>query len=195
MALDVQTIAAVADYVPYERPPDNVALWTAIPRGLLSFIVAAQLLDAKAINDDQLLNITATLPPNFAYVMQDCTLTLVATGMGFWDPFCNLNLQNYYRCNRNLAIGLASNWVSGFEVSQLFNGARTLTKNGVSGTPWPRMPILPTPGTTGIQTVMSCGNGDNGATTAGLVDYAISFWQYDLEQIRKFPINTAIHTI
>jgi len=195
MALVIQTIVADSDYVPYERPPDPVTLWTAIPRGLLSFIVASQALDLKLINDDQLLQITGTLPENYAYVVQECNFTINTTGAGFWNDRCNLNLQGYYRGSTASVIALAGNFLSDFSDNELFNGSKTLCRNGAFSTPWPRLPIVGTPGFGGIQFNFSAGNDQDPATAAGVVQFNLSFWQYDLEQIRKFPINMAIHTI
>lgn len=192
MALVIQTINATASYVPYERPPDPVALWTAIPRGLLSFIVAAEVLDLKPINDTFQLNVAATLPPQYAYVMTDCSFTLAgAIDLSKFDNSVNLNLQNFFRSNSpNLSGALSCNWRQDFFNTNLSNQLRVMQKTQ----DWPREVIIAPSGTSGVLTNFTATNQDAGATVAGTVDYYISFWQFDLEQIRKFPINSAVRT-
>lgn len=184
MALDVQTIPMVSAYIPYERPPQALTLWSAIPRGLQSFFVATATLDAKALNDEMLLSLTALLPPNFGYVMADCNLSIAQDEASDWINAVNLNLQNFYRG----AVGLNGNWFQEFPLNDVVSTGRAISVVN----PWPAFPIIGTIGTTGIQINLSTGNAGAAATTAGTVNGFISFWQFDLEQIRKFPINSPI---
>lgn len=191
MALVIQTIIPVESYVPYERPPQPAALWTAIPRGLLSFVVDSQQLDLKPINDTFLLQINATLPPQFAYVMTDCNFTLAgAIDLSKFDNSVNLNLQNFFRTTVGLSVGLNGNWRQDFFNTNLSNQLRVMQK----AQEWPNEVLLAPSGTTGVLTSFTATNQDAGATVAGTVNYYISFWQFDLEQIRKFPINSAVRT-
>lgn len=61
---------------PFERPPVEAAPWTAIPRGLQSFIVELGALDLQPVNDTQTLVLTGTLGANFAYVFVEIGLRL-----------------------------------------------------------------------------------------------------------------------
>lgn len=190
MALVIQTEVSVGSYIPYERPPQPFTLWTAIPRGLQSFIVDGLALDAISVGDDALLNITAVLPPNFGYVMNDCNLTLAQEGAGAnWDGNFNLNLQNFYRAP-GLSLGLSGNWVQ-----DMVNAAQDgSTKNSSIVQPWPSFPIIGTEGTSGIQVVVSTFNNAGVAQLVGTIQFFLSFWQFDLEQIRKYPINSPAPT-
>jgi len=188
VALDIQIINASSSYVPYERPPQPMTLWSAIPRGLQTFFLAAATLDAKAINDDFLLSIRATIPPNFAYVMNEVSWTISQDRALDWEDVCLLNLQNFYR-GLDLNNPVSGNWM---------NPTQSLDQGGVSdvrtmgnGTlNWPTSPMIGTASTTGIQINFQAINGAAAAAAAGTVDFFISFWQFDLEQIRKYPINS-----
>lgn len=190
MALDIQTIAATPSYVPYERPPQPFTLWSAIPRGLQSFIVDTQELDIKAAVDDALLNITATLPPNFGYVFADAHITIAQDRALDWDDRCNLNLQNFYRAPVNISVGLVANYSQGFLVSALDGVERSL----VHDNDWPAYPMIASEGTSGILSVLSINNPSNNLSALGTVNALLLWWQFDLEQIRKYPINSPIPT-
>ncbi len=187
MALDIQNIVMTSSYVPYERPPQPYTLWSAIPRGLQSFIVATALLDAKALNDDALLNLTATLPPNFAYVLNDINFNITQDTAFAWADVCTLNLQSFYRAEINESVALSCTWRQDFFLTDIFNA----TNRSMQVTqPWPSFPMIGTPGTTGIQCVISSGNPADAAALAGTVNAYMSWWQFDLEQVRKYPINS-----
>lgn len=189
MALDVQTIVMTSSYVPYERPPQPYTLWTAIPRGLQSFLVSAAL-DAKALNDDAFLILQATLPPNFGYVLADQFLGIVQDLAANWDNTVNLNLQNFYRADVGISVGLTGNYPQEFPNTRQDTAGRAIRLVQ----PLPSFPLIGTPGTTGVFCQMSAWNNVDAATLAGTVDAYLSFWQFDLEQIRKYPINTPIPT-
>lgn len=189
----IQQIDLVSDYVPYERPPQNVTLWSAIPRGLQSFIAANVQLDLKPINDDFILELKATLPPGFGYVFSACQFHISQNLASAWDNSCNLNLQNFYRASQNLSGALNGNYLSGFQTADLTDTTKTMTRSGGSNTDgkssdWPTFPLVSQGN--GVLINFSAQNGDNAAAAAGTVNFYISFWQFDLEQIRKYPINS-----
>ncbi len=185
MALVIQTELAVGSFVPYERPPQPLTLWSAIPRGLQSFVVDGLALDAIGSGDDALLQITATLPPNFGYVMHDLNLTLSMGNAGIdWAATMNLNLQRFYRAPQSLALN--GNWTQSM-VAPAQDGT---TKNLSKVQPWPTFPMIGTDTTTGILINVSTFNNAGTVRVAGTIQFWISFWQFDLEQIRKFPINS-----
>lgn len=187
MAVDIQNVALTPSYVPYERPPQPLTLWSVIPRGLQSFIAATVLLDAKALNDDALLNLQATLPPNFGYVMHDCQVSISQDTAFNWSNIINLNLQNFYRTDLTQAVALNGNWVQTFAV----NDGLTSTGRSIElRQPWPSYPMIAPQGTSGILINISASNPVDQAALAGTINAYISFWAFDLEQIRKYAINT-----
>ncbi len=193
MAVDTQTIAMTPSYVPYERPPQPATLWSAIPRGLQSFLVPAAALDAKILNDDMILTLTATLPPNFAYVMtRDMMISISQDQANDWNAIILFNLQNYYRTTLNDAVALSGTWTAQIRSNEDANTRALTAQDSYGG--WPSLPIIGAQGTSGIQIAITLTNFANAATTAGTIDAAISFWQFDLEQVRKYPINSPIPT-
>jgi len=190
MAVVIQNVAGTSVYLPFERPPQPQTLWSAIPRGLQSFLWTGAL-DLIAVNDDALLNLNATLPPNFGYVMSgaNLTVTMEAAGGG-WADTANLNLQNFFRAPRNESVGIASDWVQ----TMLGGSLDNTTKQLVVSQPWPTAPIIGTSTTSGILIVFSTFNTAKIARPVGTLNAWMSFWQFDLEQIRKYPINSPIPT-
>ncbi len=186
MATVTTALALVRDYVPYERPPQPQTLWTAIPRGLQSGIVNNGTLDAKPINDDQLLTCTMTLPPNFGYVMADAQLTVTVDRGADWGAFTNLNLTNFYRGAPGNITTFEADYRQEFHPNSIFSGSRSMSVVQ----PWPTYPIVALNGSSPIIVVLSAVNQNDTAASAGTVFAFVSFWQFDLEQIRKFPINS-----
>ena len=176
----------VPTYLPFERPPDPQALWTAIPRGLRGGLVELEALDAKPISDQQTLNISLTLPSNFAYVFSECGLILNQNQADDWDDEYFINLQSYYQGSF-----LSMTWAYSF---RLIMGSGTRANDAKSQNNPPRAPMWAPRGTSGIQFVMSTFNNNSAAATAGSVGAFVTFWEFDLEQVRKFPINAPIPT-
>jgi len=197
MALDIQTVTPVVIYTPYERPPQAQTLWTAIPRGMHS-VVASVELDAKAINDDALLTIQHTLPGSYAYVMESLYFGIVQNRALDWGDRVNLNIQNFFRGTTGLMVALTANYVTGFvrtnqddttRVTSSAGGGAATDPQGHTG--FPTFPLIDT-NFTGVQINFSAWNNNNTASTAGILDFYINFWQFDLEQVRKFPINSPL---
>lgn len=189
MAQVTTAISFTGSYQPFERPPQAISLWSAIPRGLQSFSVDTQLLDAKPINDIQLLTITATIPPNFGYVFADVALTISQDVADAWDPAFILNLQNFYRAPQTVSLGLSISAMLPSIAGGFGTVRATAEKTGAFS-----FPIVGVKDTTGIQINLQATNQAAPAGAIGTVNAYISFWQFDLEQIFKYPINSPIPT-
>lgn len=189
MALVTQNATARSVYVPYERPPDVQTLWTAIPRGLFSLVQSSVALTTKPVNDDFLLNIAGTLPPNFGYVFESTHFSIAQNVASDWGDSVLLNLQNFFRGDGNN--GLNANIVSGFFETDRATTTKCLDRT-ISSTPYPTFPMIAPQGSGGILTNFSGFNNQNPASSGGTFQYWLSFWQFDLEQIRKYPINSPI---
>jgi len=192
MAIVTTTIAMTGSYQPYERPSQPASLWTAIPRGLQSFIVPTALLDAKPATDDQDLILTATLPTNFAYVLMDYSLSIAQSRASEWADETTLNLQNYYIAPINDSVALSNSWTGDFPTQGLpsASGGPLTVRNSRHLAPLPSFPMYSPGGTSGILVRLTANNPSDPAAAAGTVNAYISFWQFDLEQIRKYPINS-----
>jgi len=189
MAQVTTAIAYIGSYQPFERPPQNLALWTAIPRGLQTFSANTVALDAKPINDIQLLSLTAILPPNFGYVFANVALSISQDVADAWDAPFLLNLQNFYWATQQQSLGLSISAMLG----SLSGGFGTVRSYADKSSAF-NYPIIGTKDTTGIQINLQATNQAAPAGAAGTVDSFISFWQFDLEQIRKYAINSPIPT-
>ena len=191
MTVLIQTIVMKSSYVPYERPPQPVTLWSAIPRGLQTFLVPQTAIQDKISPDQLILRMTGTLPPNFGYVMNDAGLSIGGARAFDWADTVNLNFQNFYR-GADLGDAINGNYVQDFLIWPLDDLVRSLTANS----PWPTSPMIGIPGTSGILLDFTTNNRVTTTHTGGTVNGWVSFWQFDLEQIRKYPINSPqpVHT-
>lgn len=194
MAVVATTIAMTSTYRPFERPPEALTLWTAIPRGLQSFVVDGTALDAKPAADQQTLTLTATLPPNFGYVLMDYSVSIAQDAAENWADEMNLNLQNFYIAPETLSLGISQTWTDTFPTQGPALGALSIANvrntRHLAGFPLPSFPMYAPVGASGILVRLSGHNDNADVATAGVVNAYIAFWQFDLEQIRKFPINS-----
>ncbi len=191
MAIVSTVIAMEPTYLPYERPPDPAALWTAIPRGLRGFIAPDNLVDAKPVNDVQTLSLTGTLPANFAYVFASISLRVSQNRMGDWDSNYHLNLQNWYQGT----LAVSSSWVFSFPTVGPKAGSEDERSNGFQAIDLtPRAPMWAPNGTSGILINITAFNDTATVATAGTCSAFINFWEFDLEQVRKYPINAPLPT-
>ncbi len=190
MALVIQNEAGVSIYTPYERPPQNLTLWTAIPRGLQSFVWTTSL-DLIGAGDTALMNLNATFPPNFGYVMADANLKLSMVGASAdWSSVVIFNMLEFFRGPMAETGSIVGDWVQNMVQSDHLGDSKSLSVTQ----PWPTFPLVGVPGSTGIKATISAFNNAGTARSAGLIISYLSFWQFDLEQIRKFPINSPIPT-
>lgn len=188
MAVDTQSVTPSRSYQPYERPPQAATLWTAIPRGILHFTASRQL-DAKMATDSALLTIPAVLEPNYGWVLAWLEFTIVQNRAGDWDDRTNLNLQNFYRQGET---GLNANYRMRWLQSSKDGQTRCLVPTDVSSI-IPTFPMLANEGTAGIAFNFTAWNNDVvNPTTVGTLDFIMAWWQFDLEQMRKFPINSPL---
>jgi len=181
-----------ATYRPFERLPDPAMLWTAVPRGLRGFIVNTALLDLKPINDQQLLTLSATLPNGFAYVFAGVHLGIAQNRAGDWNDNYTLNLQNWYQGE----LALSSSWIMPW-LDGLVGGTGPPVEKNTSAHSMdslPKAPMYAPTGVAGILISIQAENQQATAATAGTVNAYINFWEFDLEQARKFPINAPIPT-
>ena len=182
--------AAEEAYTPYQRPPDFVALRTAIPRGLLSFVVRGAELAAKPVNDTLLVSITWTLPSNFGYVFNELNCNYQADVAGNFDAFGMLRLHQTSAATKNF------DWRYGIDMNLVSeNGtSRRRRQTQMHAGQVTRTPIAPPAG--GANGGFSFVNLNTAVQAAGVLDFVISFFQFDLEQITWYPAHasTAVAT-
>ena len=185
MATVQTTIQMVPTYQPFERPPDPVALWTSIPRGLRGFLTENAVLDAKPLDDDHSLTFLGTLPAGFGYVFGEIGVRLSGAQATSWLQQFTLNLQNFYQGHP-----ISMSWIYSMDVTAI--GAERAAIAGAYDLP-PKS-VLWAPAGDGIEIQITMKNNSSTAATAGTVAAFINFWEFDLEQIRKYPINSPFPT-
>lgn len=183
MALVTTTIDAIGRYTPYQRPPDEAVLRTAIPRGLRYFTVTSVTLDAKPINDTQLLIVTGELPSAYAYVMADLMLSVTVNTASTWERECRLNLTNWLPG----APGIDGDWM--FKVQDMGGDGRLVLQP--ESVELPRFPLRRSQELSPVSFSVITRTVAAPASTAGTVRSYISFYEYDLAQIQYFPANFA----
>lgn len=177
-----------AQYLPFERPPDPRTLWTAIPRGLRGFVVEDGTLPLKPVNDTETLHLQATLPGNFAYVFAGMSLSLRQDRAGDWFSKYTLSLTDYHQGS----LVLRNSWNFEFTTSANLPVDRKCDGGGPDRVP--RQPMWAGRGSSGISIAIDTFNATATVATSGFVNCFINFWEFDLEQARKYPINTPIPT-
>lgn len=186
MALVSDQIALERAYTPYQRVSDRAAVRTAIPRGLVSFVVRGAATQAKPINDDYLISFAATLPTGFGFVLNEIHFN------GQFDTANDFNGLGLFRLSQPSAALRDFDYRMGLQLSATSQNGSTIgvvcTRN-LDGT-LSRTPIVPPQA--GSSFALSFSNLADPAMAVGVADVVISFFEYDLEQITWFPANVPL---
>lgn len=189
MALVTQNITAVRSYSPFEGMSERQRLRTAVPRGMVRFNFNG-VLTAKPVNDDIVVNITGSLPPSFAYVISDMSYQLEVDTASDWAPFARFRIFN------GLPNGEPGNEQVALFNMTLFNpgvaiaaAQRVLEFSMGSLREWYPTPIVRTPGAAGLSFTLRVGNGIDAVQAAGTQFFNLNFYQYELNQAVRFPLN------
>ncbi len=190
MALVTQNITPVRLFSPFEGMSEAQRLVTSVPRGMVRFF-SDEALDAKPINDDLVVNITGSLPPAFAYVLSSLSYQLTD------DRAEDFTAVTRFRIFNGLPNGIPGNeQVATFNLTSFAPGAlistpqRFLDFSLGSVREWFPQPLVRTQGATGISFTLQLGNGNNTAAAAGTQFFNCAFYQYELNQAVRFPLNS-----
>lgn len=183
MAVVADTIAMVPTYLPYERFPDPQMLWSAVPRGLRGFIVDDVAISAKPNGDQQTLLLTGTMPIGFAYVFSEINLMVDQDVAAAWSDRYSVTLTGFHQGV------LEMSWKFAFAVQGIFPQVRKANAD-LSTDQLPRAPMWSRVAGSGIGIKIQSFNSGVPVGTAGTCSAYISFWEFDLEQARKFPLNS-----
>lgn len=167
-----------------------MALRTAIPRGLKSFVVRDAVLAAKPVDDTELLTINFTLPAGFGYICNELHVNIETIRAIDWNAFGTFLLSSSSRANQ------------GFDYRMLLDFAGPWSQNGTTlggrstdevPANLSRVPIIPA--TSGAFSSLRFAN--LAATVAGVgnVNALVSFWEYDLEQLAWFSPHSALNVV
>lgn len=189
MALVTQSVTPVRSYSPFEGMSEARRLQSAVPRGMVRFFSDAAS-SAVPVNDDYSLQFTCSLPPNFAYIISACSFQIVVdVAAEFYDQI-RLRMFNTLPNGvpGNEQVGLAK--LGDFDpTSAISPNARVMTlSTGTLREMFPQ-PLVRTPGAVGMSFLLNVANGGNTVQSAGTMFFNASFYQYELNQAVRFPLN------
>jgi len=177
-------------YSPFEGMTEAQRLVTAVPRGLVRFFSNVAL-DAKPVNDTIILNITGSLPSGFAYIQSSLSFEFRCDRAGDWDG------STRYRIFNGLPVGVAGNeQVATFAMASHFlsttvNSRILHFQQGTIRDYFPQ-PLVQTKGALGMSFTLEAGNDVATAQAAGTMFFNAAFYQYELNQAVRFPLNFPI---
>lgn len=194
MAIVTDTIVPPHSYTPFEGIPDLVRINTAVPRGLVRFFFQDDL-SIKPVNDSQLLVVQCNLPENFAYVFASLSMALSLTLASDWEDVIKLRTLNTIpnQPNGNAQVCIFSNTVESPVSSQV--PERTLNyRFGDPRAYFPHPMWSSVPGT-GPQFSFLWSNTIATVTGAPFLTFHLAFFQFDLSQAQRFPLNFPLPTM
>lgn len=188
MATTVQNVTPTRFYTPFEGMSEAARLTNAVPRGLIRF-ESTEALVAKAVNDDLQVNITGSLPRNYAYVISSLSYRITVDTFGDFLDTAGFRIFN----------GIP-NVPPGNEQWALFNfidqqrnpsaGTKTLEFTRGSLREWFPNPLwAPSSAAGGASFTLQIANPADAVQAAGTQFFNCSFYQYDLTQAVRYPLN------
>lgn len=190
MALVSQVIALEPRYTPYRRPPQDMLISSAVPRGLRSFVSPGIATEAKPINDDYLLSFTWTLSAGFGYIVNELHVNIVIDKASDFDAIGHWRLSGSSPANRGFDYRIPFD----FDLFSQNGLTREVRSSSILSGQLTRTPIVPFQ-TTGSNQSISITNRVDTAQLAGTADCVISFWEYDLAQIEYYMAHSALNTL
>ncbi len=193
MAVVLDSLATARTRTVFVKPPDDQRQWTAWPRAIVLFNLLNGVISAKPINDQQELLISVVLPGSLAYKFLDMSISLIQDVAQSWTPRAYLEVTNAIR---NLEIGATQRhsivledsirtpvpsqmWVARVAAPEL-NMPRYVIQTVHQGA----KPVISFKAT----------NQQDPAGAAGTVNFYMSFLEYEIEQVERFPIHYPIST-
>lgn len=156
----------------------------------MSFTLQDAVLALKPVNDDELLNIAMSLPGNFAYVLNELHMNFQQNRAVDWNSNAVLIISNYGKNQKNLDMRIPIE-MAGFSNTGVSNDSKALIR--LAGTLW-RTPIQTPDGVAAVSLALNAVNLADTAATAGVINFEMNFFQFDLDQIRFFPANMSLAT-
>ncbi len=157
-----------------------------MPRGLRRFFLQTDV-SLKPVNDQINVFITATLPENFAYIMRSFNLVLSADTASDWDNTCPMRMFNHIPgqevgTNEEIATEL-SLYVPATQNPTLIANQHRVNVSAFTA------PMWAVHGGS-ITFRVSLTNVAAAAGAAAFVTTHCDFYEFDLTQAQRYPINT-----
>lgn len=179
---------AVTDSAPFDRrwsmpAGEEASLRSPVPRGIITYNGTNAIATLSA-GDETNFTLNTAFPTGFVYLLKSAVIRYLSD-----DLVCNFNNQgfgNYIRSitgNTNTLFNMSS-------PGEAIIGATQCLKIWV---PAPGSPKIFMKAPDAIQ--FGFADMDAGGSTAGDMTWAIEYYQYDVDQIDKFELNTPIPII
>lgn len=187
MALVQQNLIPTRTYSPFEGMGEAQRLVTAVPRGMIRFVDATAL-SAKPVNDDLRIQYTCSLPLGFAYVVSSLSYQLAV------DTASDFTASTSFRIFNGVPHAPFSHeMVATFNLVDFTRegGTQQRIMNFGGGTvrDFFPLPLFPPTGAPNMTAILEVGNGADAAQAAGTQFFSLFFYQYELNQAVRFPLN------
>ncbi len=190
MAVVLTSLSATLTRTVFIKPPDMVRQLTSLPRAIVNFNILNGTIDAKPVNDQQELIVGMTLPSEFAYRMLDMTVSLIQDVANDWSPRAYFELTNSIR---NLEVGATERHV--VIIEDLIR-IPTPVEMWIARVPaWHALPryIIQARTQTATPVITFKATNQNAAVgAAGTINFFVSYFEYDLEQVEMFPVHSPL---
>lgn len=170
----------------WEVPQDQILNMSPIPRGLRLY-QGNQAIAALGANDETSVVITLTFPTAFQYLPK-------SLGIMFQSDDTTTEFQDIgtmeYRPGANQSLGIRMNFALFSDGAGIRLGIQSIQNYRPEGT-WRRW----INGPDGDTLVLMIADISNDTSTAGDIAWVGEFWEYDIEQCLKWPVNTPAPTL
>lgn len=190
MATVTQNVSGIRTYQPFEGMSELQRMANGVPRGLVRFVTTSAL-TAKPVNDVINLQITCSLPPAFAYVVSAINFMITVDTATDWNPTARFRafdgMPNAAPNNTQNAVFSMAN----YDNASVNDDRRILTFQFGGIREWFPNPVYAPPG--GFPSLIL--NYDNAAAAvqaAGTMSFALTCYQYELNQAVRYPLNSPI---
>ncbi len=188
MAVVQDSFLATFSRTGFITPPDLVRELTGMPRAIVNYSVIQGAVSAKPDADQQELTVSCVFQTTFAYRYADLHAAVVQDVANAWEPRAYLEIVNAIR---NIAPGSVQRHVYVLEDLTIVPGAgEGWTARVAAEANTPRYVIQTLPGSQAAPVVtFKASNQATAVGAAGTLDFVASFFEYDIEQVERFPIH------
>lgn len=193
MAVVLDSLATDRSRTVFVKPPDLERQWTAWPRAIILFNLLNGVISAKPVDDQQELIISVDLPGSLAYKFLDMSMSLIQDVANDWTARAYMEVTNGIR---NLEGGATQRHAITLEdMMNIPQGGEMWIARVIA--PECNMPryIIQTvqQGAAPVITVKAT-NQAAAVGAAGTVNFYMSFLEYEIEQVERFPIHYPVQT-
>ncbi len=193
MAVVQDSFLATFSRTGFIKPPDLQRELSAMPRAIVNYSVIQGTVSAKPVNDQQELTVALVFQTTFAYRYAELHAAVLQDVAFDWTNRAYLEIVNGIR---NIAGGSVQRHPYILEDIPIMPGAgESWTARVAAEANSPRYVIQTLPGSQAAPVVtFKCGNQAAAVGAAGTLDFFASFFEYDIEQVERFPIHWPVTT-